>query len=75
MRLRFERRDTVEKKEKQPCWLARLRRALKRKHWDTDEEALQDAQVFIQASLAIIWISVLNIIWGIVEIVRCLIRL
>ncbi len=44
--------------KKQPCWMARLYRAIKRKHWNTDEEALQDAQVFTQVAITLTFINV-----------------
>lgn len=57
----------MEEKEKQPCWWARLRRALKRKHWDTDEEALQDAQVFTQTAIVL---TSINVIAATIQVIK-----
>lgn len=55
------------KQEKQPCWLARLYRAIKRKHWNNDEEALQDAQVFTQVAITL---TVINVVAATIQVVK-----
>ncbi len=60
----------MEEKEKQPCWLARLYKAMKRRHWDSGEETISDNQVLMQAAIVLTIINVVTLFIKVGQVTR-----
>ena len=61
----------MDTKEKEPCWLERLYRAMKRKHWSSEREAIPDAQILIQVAIIL---TVINVIVITAQVLRLVIQ-